>query len=166
MAPELLTPTSPAVTPAVIEIDHAVGQMAYLFNRTRRHERVKGASQVPLERAGMVVLRQLDESGPMRPGALAVLLQVESPHVTRQVQLLERIGYAIRVPDPDDRRAQLIDLTEAGRQAAERIRQVSRAAVQEALADWAPDELRTLGVLLRRMMDDFIAHSSGEVDEE
>jgi hypothetical protein len=45
---------------------------------------------------------------------LAARLEVEAPHVTRQVQRLEKVGCAARGADPDDRRAQLIQLTPSG----------------------------------------------------
>jgi DNA-binding MarR family transcriptional regulator len=155
-----------SVSPEVIGLEGAVSRMAYLLTRTRRHEWMKAASGVPLDRAAMAVLRQLDESGATRPGELAALLQVEAPHVTRQVQLLERSGYATRVADPDDRRARLIGLTASGRAAANRVREASRMAVQAALAHWSPRELDTLGTLLRRLVDDFMANAAEEGSED
>jgi DNA-binding MarR family transcriptional regulator len=62
------------------------------------------AAGVPLDRAAVTVLLELADSGAMRPGELAARLEVEAPHVTRQVQLLEKAGYAARGADPDDRR--------------------------------------------------------------
>lgn len=157
--------TDSAVSPETIELEQAVNRMAHLLTRTRRHERMKIASGVPLDRATMAVLRQLDESGAIRPGELAALLQVEAPHVTRQAHLLEKAGLATRVPDPDDRRAQLIELTPSGRAAADRIRAASRRAVQAALAQWSPRELHDCGTLLRRLVDDFVAHAAEEASE-
>lgn len=55
-------------------------------------------SGVPLERAAVVVLRQLSTAGPMRPGELADALAVEAPHVTRQLQKLTDVGYVKRAP--------------------------------------------------------------------
>jgi len=85
---------------------------------------------------------------------------VEAPHVTRQVQRLEKAGYASRVPDPDDRRAQLIQLTPAGSAAADRIREVGRSGMAAALAHWSPHELHQLATLFNRMVDDFLAYDA------
>ena len=90
------------------------------------------------------------------------LLAVEAPHVTRQVQRLQQAGYADRVPDPDDRRAQLIQLTPAGKAASDRIREAGTAGMQAALAHWPPHELRQLATLLHRMVDDFLAYSAAD----
>jgi DNA-binding MarR family transcriptional regulator len=98
----------------------------------------------------------------MRPGELAARLEVEAPHVTGQVQRLEKAGYAGRGPDPDpdNRRAQLIQLTPAGRAAAGRIREVGRSGMQAALAHWSPHELHQFATLFHRMVDDFLAYEA------
>jgi DNA-binding MarR family transcriptional regulator len=149
----------------VAEVEAAVSRLAYLLTRTRRHERIKGLSGLPLDRAGMVVLRQLDEAGVMRLGELAALLHVEAPHVTRQVQLLERKGYACRRVDPDDKRAQRIEPTVEGKAAADRLRAVSRAGICDALGDWSSDDLHQLATLLGRMVDAFLTHAAAEDDQ-
>lgn len=59
-----------------------------------------GAAAVPLDRAAVMVLQQLAEAEPVRSGKLAAHLKVEAPHVTRQVQRLQQVGYVGRVPDP------------------------------------------------------------------
>jgi DNA-binding MarR family transcriptional regulator len=148
------------IRPEIVELETAIRHMAYVMTRTRRQDLMKQLSGVPLDRAAMAVLLQLDESGPTRPGELADLLQVEAPHVTRQIQLLERVGYTQRVPDPDDGRAQLVRLTSAGRAAARRIRDTSRTSLETALTHWAPTDLHTLSGLLRRLIDDFISDAT------
>lgn len=102
----------------------------------------------------------------MRSGELAARLEVEAPHVTRQVQRLQHAGYVDRVPDPDDRRAQLIQLTPSGRAASDRIREAGTSSMQAALADRPPQELHQLATLLHRMVDDFLAYSAEEEREQ
>lgn len=87
---------------------------------------------------------------------------MSSGKYTRQVQRLQLAGYADRVPDPDDRRAQLITLTPAGRAAADRIREAGTTGMQAALAHWPPQERHQLATLLHRMVDDFLAYSAAE----
>jgi DNA-binding MarR family transcriptional regulator len=118
---------------------------------------------VPLDRAAVALLRQIADSEPQRPGELAARLGVEASHVTRTVQQLQKSGYVTRVPDPDDRRAQRIELTDAGGEAIARIREAGVRGMQVALSDWSPEELRQLATLFHRMVDDFLAHA---VDEE
>jgi DNA-binding MarR family transcriptional regulator len=156
----------PAAAPAsadAAEILRAITRIGYLITRTRSHDRVRTAAAVPLDRAAVMVLQQLAEAGPVRPGELAARLGVEAPHVTRQVQRLQQAGYADRAPDPGDRRAQLIQLTPAGRAASDRIREAGTSGMQAALAHWPPQERHQLAMLLHRMVDDFLAYpAAGE----
>jgi DNA-binding MarR family transcriptional regulator len=158
-------PESAAAADAA-EILQAITRIAYLITRARRHDRVRTVAAVPLDRAAVMVLGQLAEAGPVRPGELADRLGVEAPHVTRQVQRLQQAGYADRVPDPDDRRAQLIQLTPAGRAAADRIREAGTAGMQAALAHWPSQERHQLATLLHRMVDDFLAYAAAEEREQ
>ena len=164
--PEPAAAPAPADAADAAEILRAITRIGYLITRNRRHDLVRTVAAVPLDRAAVMVLQQLAETGPVRPGELAVRLEVEAPHVTRQVQRLQHAGYADRVPDPDDRRAQLIQLTPAGRAASDRIRQAGTAGMQAALAHWPPQELHQLATLLHRMVDDFLAYSAEEEREQ
>ncbi|GAA4966377.1 hypothetical protein GCM10023238_37630 [Streptomyces heliomycini] len=117
---------------------------------------------MPLDRAAVALLRQMADTEPMRPGELGRRLGVEASHVTRTVQQLQKSGHVTRVPDPDDRRAQRIELTGSGREAIARIRETGVRGMQVALADWSPDDLRRLATLFHRMVDDFLAHAAEE----
>ena len=60
------------------------------------------------------VLRRLHEQGPTRQNVLAAEFG-QSPHsITDLVDGLERLGLAERRPDPTDRRAKLVAITDAG----------------------------------------------------
>ncbi|MEZ3182915.1 MarR family transcriptional regulator [Streptomyces pimonensis] len=148
--------------PEVAEIERAFHRLAYLSTRARRHERLMALAGVPLDRAAVALLRQMADTEPMRPGELAARLGVEASHVTRTVQQLQKSGHVTRVPDPDDRRAQRIELTGSGREAIARIRETGIRGIQAALADWSPDDLRQLATLFHRMVDDFLAHAAEE----
>jgi DNA-binding MarR family transcriptional regulator len=160
-----MTETQPApagsgVSADVAELDRALTRISYLLTRSRRNGLTTTAAGVPLDRAAVTVLLELADSGAMRPGELAARLEVEAPHVTRQVQRLEKAGYAARGADPDDRRAQLIQLTPSGTAAAGRIREVGRSGMQAALAHWSPDTLHEFATLFNRMVDDFRAYDA------
>ncbi|MFE3143636.1 MarR family winged helix-turn-helix transcriptional regulator [Streptomyces scopuliridis] len=152
----------PAVAPAsadVIEIERALSRVAYLSSRVRQHDRLMAQAGVSLDRAAVALLRQIADTEPLRPGELAIRLAVEASHVTRQVQQLEKSGYVTRVPDPEDGRAQRIQLTPVGRRVIDRIRDASRRGMQAALADWSPQDLQQLAALFHRMVDDFLGYA-------
>jgi DNA-binding MarR family transcriptional regulator len=155
---------APAVATQIADLEVALAEIAYLAGRARRHERLMAVAGLALDRSAAAMLRHLALAEPVRAGELATRLTVEASHVTRQVQQLERTGYVTRVPDPQDGRAQLIELTEAGRGTVERMRTAGCLAMRQALADWPAEDLGTLAVLFRRMVDDFVAHAEDEFD--
>ncbi|MBT2211774.1 MULTISPECIES: MarR family winged helix-turn-helix transcriptional regulator [Actinomadura] len=143
----------------IVEIERALTRVAHMLTRTRQHDRFVAEAGVPVERAAVPLLRTLAEAdAPMRPSELAARLAVEAPHVTRQIQRLERVGYVRRVPDPGDGRAYRVELSDAGLEAFECIRAAGRRWVAGALAEWSPGEREQLAGLVHRMLDDFEAH--------
>ena len=60
------------------------------------------------------VLRRLREQGPVRQNALATDFGLSPHSITDIVDGLERAGLAERRPDPTDRRAKLVAITEVG----------------------------------------------------
>ncbi|MDT0406547.1 MULTISPECIES: MarR family winged helix-turn-helix transcriptional regulator [Streptomyces] len=157
----------PDVPPSaeVAEIERALHRITYLSRSARQHERLMALAGVPLDRAAVALLRQMADTEPMRPGELAARLGVEASHVTRTVQQLQKSGHVSRVPDPDDRRAQRIELTDAGREAIRRVRETGIRGMQVALADWSAEDLRQLAALFHRMVDDFLAHAADDETE-
>ncbi|MFE2998355.1 MarR family winged helix-turn-helix transcriptional regulator [Nocardia sp. NPDC059246] len=157
----------PEATPAkqvdaahIVELERALARVAYLLTRVRRHDQAMVQCGLTMDRASVPLLRLLADAGePMRLGELATRLDVEAPHVSRQIQRLEKAGYVERVPDPDDRRAQRVRPTASGRRAVEAVRQVLRGWMAEALTDWTTEDLQALAVLNHRMVDDFLDHA-------
>jgi DNA-binding MarR family transcriptional regulator len=60
------------------------------------------------------ILLRLHEQGPVRPGVLAADFGLSPHSITDIVDGLERLGMAERQPDPTDRRAKLVAITDAG----------------------------------------------------
>ena len=69
----------------------------------------------------------------MRPTDLASRMRVTKQALNYLLRDLERLGYLDLQPDPADRRARLIRLTDRGRS----LVPVLRGAVAEAEAEWA-----------------------------
>jgi DNA-binding MarR family transcriptional regulator len=67
-----------------------------------------------LSMARTKVLRRLHEQGPTRQNVLAAEFGLSPHSITDIVDGLERHGLAERRPDPTDRRAKLVAITEAG----------------------------------------------------
>jgi DNA-binding MarR family transcriptional regulator len=67
-----------------------------------------------LSMARTKVLRRLREQGPARQNVLAADFGLSPHSITDLVDGLERLGLAERRPDPTDRRAKLVAITDAG----------------------------------------------------
>jgi DNA-binding MarR family transcriptional regulator len=104
------------------------------------------------------LLGALRRSGPpyrLSPGQLAANLGLSSGAMTNRLDRLESAGLLRRLPDPSDRRALKVELTEAGWQAWQDS--VGVQARKEFLVASAldPREKETLNALLRRLMLQF-----------
>jgi DNA-binding MarR family transcriptional regulator len=61
------------------------------------------------------LLARLIGNGPMRLTTAAEAVSVSQPSMTQLVQRLEKRGLVFRMADPDDRRAAMVGITDAGR---------------------------------------------------
>jgi DNA-binding MarR family transcriptional regulator len=141
-------------------------QLSDVLNRGRVYERAVEAAGVTLERPAMSVLAVLHAADrPLRVGEIAARQQVVGPHVTRQVNVLERRGFVRRVTDPADQRARLIEPTPEGAAAVGRYLQTVLGWFTDALSGWSERDREELGRLLGRFVDDLSARVSA-FDEE
>jgi DNA-binding MarR family transcriptional regulator len=70
----------------------------------------------------VVLLEAVEAKGiPVTVRGLAAHLQVSKPAITRAVDRLEELNWAVRRVDPEDRRSVLIYATEEGRKHARRL---------------------------------------------
>jgi len=115
-------------------------------------------AEFKLDRGEWWLLGALRRSGPpyrKSPGKLAEDIGLSSGAMTNRLDRLEAAGLIRRLPDPDDRRALQVELTEAGWQAWQDT--VGAQARKEALVANAldPAEKEMLNALLRRLMLEF-----------
>jgi DNA-binding MarR family transcriptional regulator len=96
-----------------------------------------------------MVLRTLDEEGPTRLTELASATGVSQPAMTQLVGRMEREGFMVRLIDPDDARATLVDLTDAGRALRGELLESVHERLAELLNTLSPDEEATLGLAMR-----------------
>ncbi|HLN41709.1 MAG TPA: MarR family transcriptional regulator [Acidimicrobiales bacterium] len=142
---------SPVADAAVEQIQQSLQVVARSVTQVRVHERLLQAAGVRLDRAGAAALYKLHLHGDaIRVTALAEMLGVDAPTVTRKVQQLERDGLVIRHADPDDGRASRIRLTPAGRRTLERVLKARRAWLDRLLEGWDDQDLTKFGALLGR----------------
>jgi DNA-binding MarR family transcriptional regulator len=89
-------------------------------------------------------LRRLERSGPHRLSELFGAEGVTQPAMTQLVTRLEKEGLARRGSDPADGRVVVVSITEAGRAAVARRREVRARALAELLGGLPPDDHATI----------------------
>jgi len=100
-------------------------------------------------------LRQAEPPHRRSIGQLAEWAELSSGAMTNRVDRLEEAGFVRRVPDPNDRRGVLVELTDAGHKVWEES--LRAGAQNEALiaAALSGAEKEQLNSLLRRLMREF-----------
>ena len=98
-------------------------------------------------------LRMLARHGVMRLSALSDHLRIAARSATEVADALETRGLVERRPDPDDRRATLVELTEHGTSVLDAIRAVSGTAAERAFDRLSPADRVHLARILRKLRD-------------
>ena len=90
-------------------------EMGVLVRRIRRLIAERARMVHPdLSPVAYSMLMALNESGSRRASDLVGLFSVDKGAVSRQVQSLLELGLIERAPDPEDRRAAILSITEEG----------------------------------------------------
>jgi DNA-binding MarR family transcriptional regulator len=105
-----------------------------------------------LSPARVQLITAVGESPGIRMGTLAQQLGVTSRAVTGLVDALQAEGLLERQPDPNDRRAFRLALTDAGTELLTRIDQLHGAVSADAFADLSVEERAQFAELLRRVI--------------
>jgi len=74
-------------------------------------------------------------------------------NMTRIIDRLAKKGLVERVPDPDDRRAYIIVITEAGEELVDRVVQVFESYTEAIMAGIGGDEEEACRLVLRRLQE-------------
>ena len=97
------------------------------------------------------VLAAVAEHGPLAQADLVRRLGFDAKDVVLVVNHLEEKGFAVREPDPSDRRKNAVRVTAAGRQVLERCEELAERANAELLAPLGVEDGERLVELLRRV---------------
>ena len=139
---------------------HSVG---FLLSDTARLLRMsfdERARTLGLTRAQWRVLARLAYSEGARQTTLAELLEVEPITLSRHLDRMEEAGFVERRPDPQDRRARCLYLTDKARPVLERMRALGREVQAEALAGLGDEAERQIIELLEGMRANLTARAA------
>ena len=117
-------------------------EMGVLVRRIRRLIAERARMVHPdLSPVAYSMLMALNDTGPRRASDLVELFSVDKGAVSRQVQALLELGMIERSPDPDDRRAAILAITDEGLRRLDTIAASRRREVGARLEEWSEDEL-------------------------
>lgn len=168
--PEASIPDAPTPSPLRDEVDNLVEawqrvrpdldvspmQVLSRVTRLARHldrQRSAAFAASGLESWEFDVLAALRRAGHrLSPGQLLKQTMVTSGTMTNRVDRLAARGLVTRDPHPDDRRAVLVGLTDAGRDAVDSAFADLMAAEQQILADLNPRHREAITVALRELL--------------
>ncbi len=126
-------------------LERELGQLARVLEAMQRKR------NYPLDRAQYLLLRLLEEQGPVSTTALAGLLLLDDSTVTRQLAAMETADLIGRAPNPKDRRSTLIHPTKHGLSVARKMRRMRLERIAHLVESWTTGERDKLAVLLTKL---------------
>ncbi|WP_370466858.1 MarR family winged helix-turn-helix transcriptional regulator [Streptacidiphilus sp. PB12-B1b] len=150
--PSASSPSSASSSPSDEELYEAMQYQVALF--ARRAERVRmggiGEQHNSMDRAAYLLLNRLEREGPVGVKALAQAMGIDSSTVTRQVAPLVESALVDRVPNPNDGRAVLLELSPGGLQRLHEVRASRQALMRELVSTWPQADREQFCALLTR----------------
>jgi DNA-binding MarR family transcriptional regulator len=145
----------PAAPPADLDGVERALESLFRLNASRKvHALRAAAAGVTLSAPGFVLLRRIQEDGPLSLGELARLADMDPAATGRQIRQLEHDGLVQRLPSPGDGRVTNVSVTPAGGEARRRISEVLDRHMEDVLDAWSPADRADLAQLLSRLADD------------
>ena len=113
-----------------------------------------------LSLARLRVLYQLAAADGIRLGELSTCVDVAPRTMTSTVDAMERDGLVTRRPDPNDGRATIVSITDAGRRSFAEGRRLQAAVIADVFASLDADQQAALSEALDRL-----GHLAGVADD-
>lgn len=129
-----------------------VGRVQHSHGARRR---IEDRSGVPLGPTTIAALAAVHTMGPVRHRAVARRVGLQPSRVSKEVRVLVEAGFVTERPDPDDRRAVLLEATDKGADAHDRYVRAAQETLADVLADWTDADVHRLTHLLTRLAADF-----------
>lgn len=117
----------------------------------RRYEQTARDEGLGLTRTQCSVLAHLARQEGVNQATLAQTMDIEPITLVRLLDRLEEAGFIQRKPDPQDRRAYVLELTAKARPMLERIYDVAAKVYEEAQAGFSKTDSAQILALLHRL---------------
>ena len=147
-------------------LEQAIGQLLRLNSSRKVHARFAAAAGVVMSQPASVLLRRIDEHGPLSLGEAAALTHMDPAATGRQIKVLEREGLVRREPSETDGRVTVVRATREGAALSRRLSKVAQQHLQDTLAAWSGPDRKALAHLLSRLVDDLRVNRYREATDE
>ena len=141
-----------------------LGLLMHDVSRLLRRRIDKEAQAIGLTSAQWRVLAYLARCEGSNQANLADFMDMEPITLSRQLDRMEAAGMTERHPDPNDRRAHRLYLTESGRELITGFRVITSAVMRETVDGISQDEIEMMTALLTRMRSN-LTGKTGEATE-
>jgi MarR family transcriptional regulator, transcriptional regulator for hemolysin len=135
----------------MLELDRSFGFLVHDVARLYGRRFDRNGRRLELTRAQCRTLGYLARNEGINQAGLADLLEIRPMTLVRQIDRMQEAGWIERRPDPSDRRARRLYLTDKARPVLDRIWDVASETQDQVLASLTPDESEQLIDLLRRV---------------
>ena len=106
------------------------------------------------EKGPLKLLSYINACGVQRLSDLPKEIPLDLSTISRHCAALTRDGFLDRTDDPSDRRAVLINVTEAGHERLDQLRAEKSALLKDATSHWSDEDIENFTRLLDRMSQD------------
>ena len=133
--------------------DGSLADAFWLVARRLRHQSREALAPYGISLSQLRALEVLLRHGPVRPGELAEHLRIAPRSATEVVDALESRGLVRRRPDPSDRRATLVELSEHGASVMTAIRAARGTEAERTFGRLSPADREHLARILRQILE-------------
>jgi DNA-binding MarR family transcriptional regulator len=135
-------------------LQRSLEQFLRLNSSRRVHAKQAAAAGVAISQPGYLLLRRIQEDGPLSLGDLARMTEMDPAAAGRQVRQLEDEGLVTRSAREDDGRVSLVRATAKGAAVRRRIAAVLEAHLCDVLEQWSLRDRHQFALLLDRFVED------------
>ncbi|MDR7317520.1 MarR family transcriptional regulator [Brevibacillus nitrificans] len=136
-----------------MKLDDAVGFLINNTGRSMTRFLTSAFSHLDVTTEQWSVLKSLEEEDRLTIKELSSRVGKDQANVTRISDLLERKGYLVRQPNPEDKRSSLVCLTEAGREITKQLIPIDEHVHEVALRGISEEEIAFLKQLLSKIRE-------------
>lgn len=134
----------------MLDIDKMAIRYGRIYMRLHRLlDRRMAAEGASLARTKM--LHYIANNAPVRAADVAEWFDLAPRTVTQAIDTMERDALVVRVPDPADRRAKRLDITDKGRQVLQQTEPLRRELVEQAFSLLSQEDTEHFARILDRL---------------